>query len=136
MTIDLNPISRTEFETEVLKNKDAVRWFIWHARHKVDGIEFKSLHSENKDIGVCFFVENKDGIEVGILIHQNSRQNGYGRKFIQQLIKDTSKPLTFHVSRVNVSSLLFFRKFVDQGLLFESLGEKGNSVFETSPSKF
>ena len=51
------------------------------------------------------------------------------------LIKDTSKPLTFHVSRYNVSSLLFFRKFVDKGLMFEGLDEKGNSVYETSPSK-
>ena len=136
MTIDLNPISRSDFETEVLKNKDAVRWFIWHARQKVAGIEFKSLHSEHKDIGVCFFIENKDSIEVGILIHQNSRQNGYGRKFIQQLIKDTSKPLTFRVSKYNLSSLLFFRKFVDKGVMFERLGEKGNSVFETSHSKY
>jgi hypothetical protein len=135
MTIDLNPISRSNFETEVLKNKDAVRWFIWHARRKVDGIEFKSLHIKNKDIGVCFFIENNDSVEVGILIHQNSRQNGYGSKFIQQLIKDTSKPLIFHVSKYNLSSLLFFRKFVDQGVIFENLGEKGNSVFETSPSK-
>lgn len=135
MTIDLNLISRRDFETEVLKNKDAVRWFIWHARHKVDGIEFKSLHSERKDIGVCFFIENKDTVEVGILIHQNSRQKGFGSNFIHQLIKDTAKPLTFHVSRYNVSSLLFFRKFVDQGVIFESLGEKGNSVFETSHPK-
>lgn len=133
MTIDLKPISRSDFETEVLKNKDAVRWFIWHARHKVAGIEFKSLHSEHKDIGVSFFIEGNDSIEVGILIHQERRQMGYGRNFIHQLIKDTSKPLTFHVSRYNLSSLLFFRKFVDNGVMFESLDEKGNSVFETFP---
>ena len=129
MTIDLNPISQTEFETEVLKNKDAVRWLIWHARRKVDGIEFKSLNSEHKDIGACFFVENKDGIEVGILIHQDSSQKGYGSNFIKQLMKDTVKPLIFHVSRYNLSSLLFFRKFVDGGLMYEKVNEKGNKLF-------
>jgi hypothetical protein len=135
MTIDLNPISRSDFETEVLKNKDAVRWFIWHARQKVEGIKFNSLQNDNKDVGVCFFIENNASIEVGILIHQDSRQKGYGSIFIQQLIKDTSKPLIFHVSRYNLSSLLFFRKFVDTGLMVSRVNEKGNSVFGTSPSK-
>jgi hypothetical protein len=135
MTIDLNPIPRSDFETEVLKNKDAVRWFIWHARQKVDGIEFNSLQNDNKDIGVCFFIENNESIEVGILIQQDSRQKGYGSIFIKQLMKDTVKPLIFHVSRYNISSLLFFRKFVDSGVMVSRVNEKGNSVFETSPSK-
>jgi hypothetical protein len=135
MTIDLNPIPRSDFETEVLKNKDAVRWFIWHARQKIDGIEFNSLQNDNKDVGVCFFIENNESIEVGILIHQNSRSKGFGSNFTHQLITNSTKALIFHVSKYNLSSLLFFQKFVDTGLLVSRVNEKGNSVFETSPSK-
>ena len=33
-----NPINWKDFETEVLKNKEAMRWFICDARQKVRGI--------------------------------------------------------------------------------------------------
>ena len=42
---NLNPISSKDFETEMLKNKEAVRWFIGDARQKLRGIAFNSFRN-------------------------------------------------------------------------------------------
>jgi GNAT superfamily N-acetyltransferase len=114
----------------VLKNKDAVPWFIWYTRHKVEGIEFKSLKSNNNEIGVCFFIENNDSIEVGILIHKEYRRHGYGKLFIESLIAERPKRLLFKVSKYNLSSLAFFQKQVNFGLL-QMHPIEGQVVFTT-----
>lgn len=117
MTIDLNPTSINDFKTAVLNNKDAIIWFIWYTRHKVEGIEFKSVNSNQQEIGVCFFIDNNDSTEVGILIHQAYRHKGYGSLFINQLIQSHTKPLRFLVSKHNRVSMAFFEKFVSSGML-------------------
>ena len=117
MSFDLNPITLSDFKTAVLNNKDAVLWFIWYTRHKVEGIEFKSLNSNQQEIGVCFFIDNNDSNEVGILIHQAYRHQGYGSHFIKQLIQSHTKPLRFKVSKHNRVSMAFFDKLVSAGML-------------------
>jgi hypothetical protein len=130
MSFELHPISQNDFKTAIFKNKDAISGFIWYSRHKVEGIEFKSLNSNNKEIGVCFFIENNDSTEVGILIHQAYRRQGYGKLFIKCLIAERSKRLLFKVSKYNRTSMAFFMNFVNSGLLQKHPND-GQVVFST-----
>lgn len=130
MSIEINPISVNDFKTAILNNKDAVIWFIWYTRHKVEGIEFKSIYSNQQEIGVCFFIDNNDSTEVGILIHQAYRHQGYGSLFIQQLIQAHTKPLKFIVSKHNRVSMAFFEKFVSSEML-KACQDGDKMVFKT-----
>ena len=133
MMIELNQISRTDFKIQVLKNKDSIHWFIWYVQNKVDGIEFKSLFSNNNEIGVCFFIETTDSTEIGILISKDYRQNGFGTDLIKQLILHRKKALKFIVSKYNTASLSFFKKLTNEGILDSCQNERG-TVF-TSANK-
>ena len=115
--IKIDQISRGEFKTELLQNKESILWFIWHAHNKVDGIYFNSLFKNKIHIGVCFCIINKYSIEIGILIKKEYRNNGFGSELINQLMRNREKTLKFKVSINNIDSLNFFQKFVNLGKL-------------------
>jgi GNAT superfamily N-acetyltransferase len=130
MSFEIQTISHVEFNQGILKNKDAILWFIWYTRKKIEGITFYSLKSDNIEIGLCFFIENNEAIEVGILIHQSLRQKGFGSIFISHLIEHRHKQIVFKVSKYNLISLAFFQKFVNRRQLNkEQLGV--NTLFST-----
>jgi len=128
--IKLKPISRNQFKREVLLSKASVRWMIWYAINKIDGISYFHYFNQNQSCGVCFIVNKESHHEVGILIRQSFRNKGLGKKLVNELIEKKEQPIIFTVSNSNSISKSFFNNFVELGQL-DSYQKECNTIYKT-----
>ena len=59
--IKLKPISKNQFKREILLSKTSVRWMIWYAMNKINGISYFHYFNQSQNCGVCFII-NKESV--------------------------------------------------------------------------
>jgi hypothetical protein len=110
MTFILNDIKRDDFikGLEVLGTDK--KWFlIFYKLKKLRFFSITYLFEDNfRIIGMGYLYKIGSMNDYSFFINPNSRHRGYGKKFVQELIK-TNEIIQFSVSEHNLGSLSFFR---------------------------
>ena len=128
--IKLQPLSKNQFKREILLSKTSVRWMIWYAMNKINGISYFHYFNQTQNCGVCFIINKESHLEVGILIKQSFRSKGYGKKLVNELIEKKEQQIVFTVSNSNSISKSFFNNFVELGQL-DSYQKGYNTIYKT-----
>ncbi len=110
MTFILNDIKRDAFVKglEVLGNEK--KWFLYF--YKLNDLRLFSISYLIEDncriIGMGYLYKIISKNDFSFFINPNFRKRGYGKKFVEELIK-TDHNIQFSVSEHNTGALIFFR---------------------------
>jgi hypothetical protein len=110
MTFILNDLKRDDFikGLEVLGNEK--KWFLFF--YKLNNLRLFSISYLIEDnwriIGMGYLYATDSKKDYSLFINPNYRKRGYGKKFVEELIK-TDHNIQFSVSEHNPGALNFFR---------------------------